>query len=127
MTQDDFKTWTGETSQYTESEWTRIVAVASARLASFLCLEEMPNPIPDDLQMVLANFICAMNHFKGMGEQQVSSKSVRNFTISFNTNSARNAFMKVAEEYGDIIDKYSDCGNGFDVERSFHCACGGES
>ena len=60
MTQDDYKLWTGETVSYSETDWQRIVNVAKTRLASFLCLESWPEQVADDLEMLLANFICAV-------------------------------------------------------------------
>lgn len=125
LTQDDYKLWTGETSNYSESDWAKIVAVASGRLASLLCLDMLPDPLPDDLSMLLANFICAVLRWQGTPDSSVSSKSVRNFTISFQSDGAVNAFAQVARNYSDIIAKYSACGGGFEVERTRRCACYG--
>lgn len=124
MTQDDYKLWTGETVTYSEADWKRIVAVAKTRLASFLCLDLYPEQTADDLEMLLANFICAVLRWQGTPEASVSSKSVRNFTISFNSDSAVNAFAQVAKNYGDIIEKYSQCDSGLKVEhsKSYNCA-----
>ena len=120
MTQDDYKLWTGESLTYSEEDWSRLLAVASKRLASLLCLEELPTPLPDDLAMLLANFICAVLRFEGNGEQSVSSKTIRSFTISFNSPTAVNAFNQVSSNYGDIIGEYSACGFGFTVEKNMY-------
>lgn len=122
MTQEEYTLWTGESLSYSEEDWGRIVGVASGRLASFLCLDVLPTDAGDDLQMLLANFICAVLNFQGSNNTQVSSKSVRNFTIHFDTNSAANAFAQVASNYSDIVERYSDCGTGLDVE-SYHGHC----
>ena len=124
MTQDDYTLWTGETVNYSTSDWTRIVNVAKTRLASFLCLESWPEQIADDLEMLLANFICAVLRWQGTPEASVSSKSVRNFTISFDKDSAVNAFSQLAKNYSDIIEKYSQCDSGLKVEKSkvYNCA-----
>ena len=42
MTQDDYKLWTGRTTNFAEADWERIVANAAGRLASFLCLDVLP-------------------------------------------------------------------------------------
>lgn len=127
MTQDDYKLWTGETVNYTKADWQRIVYVASIRLASFLCLDELPaddnGKIPDDLQEALANFICRTLTLQG-NSQEVSSKHVRNFTINFKSTAARNAFADIAEVYGDILDQYSKCGLGFAAEHTKGGCCG---
>jgi hypothetical protein len=124
MTQDDYKLWTGETVSYSDTDWQRIVNVAKTRLASFLCLESWPEQVADDLEMLLANFICAVLRWQGTPEASVSSKSVRNFTISFSSDSAINAFAQVAKNYSDIIEKYSLCDSGLEVEKSkvYNCS-----
>ena len=123
MTQEDYKLWTGETVSYSEADWTRIVNVAKIRLAAFLCLDKWPEQIADDLQMLLANFICAVLRWQGTPEAGISSKSVRNFTISFSSDSAVNAFAQVAKNYSDIVEKYSLCDSGLTVEKSKEYCC----
>lgn len=127
MTQEDYKLWTGEDAPYEDSDWARIVNVAAARLASFLCLESLPmcpGEMDDQLQMLLANFVCAMLHFQGNPDAQIASKSVRNFTISFTSDNAANAFAQVAVNYRDIVERFSACDLGFDVEKSHYgCYC----
>lgn len=120
LTQDDYRLYTGQSISYTEEEWQKIVKVAGMRLASFLCLEKLPELTDGnlDLAQLLANFIAAVQKFQGDGGT-VSSKSVRNFTISFKSGSAANAFSQIAEQYGDTIDKYSNCGEiGVVAERT---------
>lgn len=124
MTQDDYTLYTGQTVSYSQEDWERLVAVASGRLASLLCLDELPDPLPDDLAMLLANFLCAMLRFEGNPEPSVASKSVRNFSISFSQVTAHNAFAQVAQNYGDLIEKYSACGLAFAVEKGEpRCCC----
>lgn len=122
MTQDDYKLWTGETVNYSEEDWGRIVSLASIRLASFLCLDVLPEDLDDGLEDLLANFISAV--LKRQGDHaEVTTKRVRNFTITFGSTSAANAFAKIAGQYADIIEAYSQCGAGFDVERSTRECC----
>lgn len=127
MTQDDYKLWTGATVNYTDADWSRMVANASSRLASFLCLETLPTDeegkIPDNLQEVLANFVCGTIKLQG-GTAEVSSKHIRNFTINFRNTAADNAFALISDRYGDIIEKYSACGLGFAAEKSKRYCCG---
>lgn len=124
MTQDEYKLFTGaDGSAYSAAEWTRLVAVAESRLASFLCLTTFPTTPADDLKMLLANFIAATIKHQ-QGAENVQSKSVRNFTISFKTTTAADAFAAIAQDYGDIIDAYSNCNAKFAVEgTAYHC-CG---
>ena len=127
MTQDDYKLWTGGTTNFAEADWERIVANAAGRLASFLCLDVVPmdedGELPDDLQEVLAAFICGTLKLQG-GTQEVASKHIRNFTISFRSTAARNAFVSIRERFGDVLEKYSQCGLGFAAEKSKRCCCG---
>lgn len=130
FSQTTYQLWTGQdASNYDNATWAKIVEVAQIRLASFLCL---PNGLPTDpnsttgelpldLQELFANFIAGMLAHQGVSEQ-VESKHVRNFTINFK-NTATNAFAKIAQQYADIIDLYSNCGSGFAVERSAHYGC----
>lgn len=126
LTQDDYKLYTGETSNLPAEDWSKIVSMAAVRLAGLLCLEELPTgeggTLAEDLKLLLANFICLMMASRGR-DLQVTSKKVRNFTINYGT-SAASTFAKLGESYGDIIAKYSACGNGFAVEKSTRCCCG---
>lgn len=127
MTQEQFTLWTGQTLAYDDDQWSNIVTVACMRLASFLCLEELPfdedDFLPNDLQQLLANFISAMIAHQGSTEG-IESKHVRNFTINFKTTASANAFAKVAEQYGDIIEKYSNCDLNVSVEKNGRTCCG---
>lgn len=126
LTQEQFTLFTGQTVNYSASDWSTIVAVAELRLASFLCLDEFPelDETNIDLAELEANFIAGVLKYQG-GNGAVESKSVRNFTIKFKSSSAANAFSLIAGQYGDIIDKYSECGVGIKVERSKGCCCNG--
>lgn len=129
LTQEQYTLYTGLTVNYNEADWLAIVSIAEVRLASFLCLEELPTSdesgvpvLPTDLAMLLANFIAAVIRFQGNGDT-IESKSVRNFTINFKTSSAADAFSQIATQYSDIIDKYSQCDIGVRVERSALRCC----
>lgn len=124
MTQDDYRLWTGETVTFEDEDWCRTFKVAASRLASFLCLDALPNPLPDDLADLLANFICGVRKRQGSGTQ-VESKSVRNFTIRFRSEDAVNAFAQIATQYGDVIAKYSNCRSSIDVEKTVRHCCDG--
>lgn len=129
MTQDDYKLWTGQSAtQYTADQWTKIVANASRRLASFLCLPDgLPTDddgnLPDDLAEVLANFIYAI--IAGQGRNaEVESKAVRNFTIKYTTTATADAFASIYARFADVIGWYSNCDDGIKVERRAHYHCG---
>lgn len=128
MTQDEYKLWTGEdASRYTDEQWTKILTVAKLRLASFLCLSELPTDddgnLPADIEQLLANFIAEVIVHQGT-TGEVESKHVRNFTIEFASTTAANAFAKISQQYGDIIERYSNCNLGFAVEGSARFCCG---
>lgn len=126
MTQDEFKLWTGQdASSYAAAEWTKLVQVASKRLARFLCLDELPgDPMPDDLQELLANFMAAVLSRRG-GQQGVTSKSVRNFRVEFGKSNAANAFASIYPEFEDTIEAFSACGTTIKVESSARHCCDG--
>lgn len=118
MTQEEYQLFTNQATSFSDEAWDTLLSVAEMRLASFLCLESLPNPMPDDFKMLLANFMAAVLDSRGKGEGRVSSKRVRNFTISFRDSGAVTAFGRVAENYGDLIEKYSACGSSLKVERN---------
>ena len=114
--------------QYTNTDreledWDTILALSEMRLASLLCLEAIPTDsegnMPEDFKLLLANFIYIMTNEMGAGSEKVASKSVRNFTISFQSTDASKPFGKLSTLYGDIIAKYSKCGVSFKVERGW--------
>lgn len=124
MTQDEYQLFTGSQVSYSEEDWATLVSVASSRLASFLCLSDgLPAELADDLKMLLANFLAGMLKHQG-GAEAIESKHVRNFTINFKTTASANAFAEIAEQYGDIIEQYSNCKNAFVVERTKGYCCG---
>lgn len=125
LTQADYKLYTGQSISLEEEDWKTLVSVASMRLASFLCLSQFPELTDNnkDLAMLLSNFIAAVLKFQGDGDT-IQSKNVRNFTISFKSNSAINAFSQINTQYPDIIGKYSECDLGVAVERLRRCGYG---
>lgn len=118
MTQDEYELFTGQHVNYDCDDWRTLVGVATARLASFLCMEEWPEEPDDALLMLLANFMAGVFAHQGSDDEQVESKSVRSFTVRFATDKASSAFSSLARNYGDIIDRYSKCEGTFKVERS---------
>lgn len=127
LTQDDYKLYTGETSNFSEDDWSKMVSMSAVRLAGMLCLEELPTDdsgnLPSDLAMVLANFIYLVLSHRG-SDSRVTSKKVRNFSINYGSDGITGAFAKLGENYGDILDKYSNCGSTLSVERNTRCCCG---
>lgn len=124
LTQAQYTLFTGKEVSFSDDDWTTIVTVASMRLASFLCLDEFPELTEKnlDLAQLLANFICTVLYYQGEGDT-INSKRVRNFTITFKSSIAANAFSQISDQYGDIIEDYSKCGTGINVERSRRCPC----
>lgn len=127
LTQDDYKLYTGESTSFSDEDWSKLVSMSVARLAGLLCLEGLPTDskdnLPNDLAMVLANFIYLVLAHRG-ADSRVISKSVRNFSISYGNSSVSGAFAKLRNNYGDILDKYSNCGSGIDVEHNTRTCCG---
>lgn len=124
MTQDDYKLWTGSTASYTDAEWQKIQTAATKRLARFLCLETLPEPLPDDLAEMTAYFISAViTNRSASGE--VQRKSVRNFTVEFSKPTAADAFAAIYQQFADVIEAYSDCGDTIHVERTKRHCCNG--
>ena len=125
LTQDQYTLLTGQCTSYSDESWDTLVGIAVERLASFLCVEELPDTSDGQNQgflLLLANFVCATLKFLG-NPDTIESKSVRNFTINFKS-SATNAFEQIFSQYEDIIEHYSRCGTGIKVERSERHCCG---
>lgn len=124
LTQQEFSTLTGQTVNYSQSDWELLEGIAEIRLASLLCLDIFPelDSTNTDLAILLANFISATLKYMG-ADDTIDSKSVRNFTIKFKS-SATNAFEQIYSQYSDIIEKYSECDTIVKVERSSCHCCG---
>lgn len=125
LTQEQYTLFTGQTVNCSDQDWKALVNITVIRLASLLCLLELPDlekAENQDFLLLLANFLCSVLKFQGTPDA-VESKSVRNFTINFKS-SATNAFEQIYTQYEDIIEKYSQCGTGVKVERSSRCCCG---
>lgn len=127
LTQDDYKLYTGTAANLSDEDWAKFSTMSAKRLAGLLCLDQLPTDnngnLPEDLALVLANFIYAMLDVRG-DDSKVTSKRVRNFTINYADNGASGAFSKLIENYGDIIDKYSNCGSTMSVEKNTRLCCG---
>ena len=125
LTQEQYTLLTGQCANYSDENWALLVNIAVMRLASLLCLEEIPDTEDEknqDFVLLLANFLCSTLKFQGAPDT-IESKSVRNFTINFKS-SATNAFEQIYSQYEDIIEKYSHCKSAIRVERdAWHC-CG---
>ena len=123
LTQEQYTLLTGHSVNYSDEDWTQLVNIAVVRLASLLCLEEIPDTEEgenEDFLLLLANFLCSIIKYQGAPDT-IESKSVRNFTINFKS-SATNAFEQIYSQYEDIIEKYSNCKSGIRVERdAWHC------
>ena len=124
LTQSDYTLFTKQVVNYNDENWALLVDIAESRLASFLCLDELPGLTENnrDLACLLANFIAASLRFAGDSDT-IQSKSVRNFTINFKS-SATNAFEQIYAQYEDIIEKYSNCGVELNVEKNAPCCYG---
>lgn len=124
LTQEQYALYTGQTVSYSDTDWSALVNIASGRLASLLCLEELPEigEGTEDLALLLSAFLCATLKFQGAPDK-IESKQVRNFTINFKS-SATNAFGQIYHQYEDIIEKYSQCGTGLKVEKNARYCCG---
>lgn len=127
FSQDDYKLYTGVTTDFSDENWSKMVNIADGRLASSLCLDKLPTDedgnLPNDLAMVLANFIYLMLEHRG-SDSKVSSKRVRNFTINYSSDGVTGAFTKLRDNYGDIVDRYSECGSTLSVEHNTRLCCG---
>lgn len=127
LTQDDYKLYTSTATDFSDEDWRKLVSMSAVRLAGLLCLEELPTGedgnLPDDLAMVLANFICIVLDKRG-NSSRISSKRVRNYSINYSNTNVAGAFSKLSDNYGDILDKYSNCGSTLSVEKSTRFCCG---
>ena len=122
MTQDDYKLWTGSTASYTDEEWQKIQTAATKRLARFLCLETLPDPMPEDLAEMTAYFISAViGNRQAAGE--VQRKSVRNVTVECSEPTAAHAFAAIYQQFADVIEAYGECRETISVPRTRRDCC----
>lgn len=128
LTQDEYSLYTGEpvSGKYSDEYWKKLVNIALSRLESLLCLPELPwaeKDTPDKFKMLLAEFMSGTFAHSG-NQEKVQSKTIRNFSVTFRSNKAANAFQSLYEKYPDIIEEYSGCGDGFIIEKGRpHAEC----
>jgi Zn/Cd-binding protein ZinT len=72
------------------------------------------NPVPDDLQLLLASIFDQITSQNKL-DRQVNSKKIEDYTITFNRSSitmADTLWQSLVKDFGDVISKYEQCNQG---------------
>lgn len=83
--------------------------IAVIRIKDLLCLEELPQTLPLDFQLLLARGFATIGAENSTETGNVSSKKVEDFSINYDTNSKETPMSSFVRENSATIAKYSAC------------------
>lgn len=124
LTQDEIEAYIGRSlSTYEADNLDLYLEIATTRLLDLLCLEELPDPLPVDLALVLSRLFGLIGEENGQSFG-VEEKKVEDFTIRFDTegDSLQSHWYNANKV---TLDKYSECKadivHGKTIYDSNHC------
>ena len=86
--------------------------VADLKLKDLLCLNELPNPIPADLKMLLAKMFGSIKATQDFEYNNgVESKRVEDFSINYTADKKSPMSLVLSNESATLL-KYSQCSSG---------------
>lgn len=83
--------------------------IAVERIKDILCLSELPNPLPIDLQLLIARCFAVFSIEQGTSVENIESKKVEDFSVTYNDNSKETPMSKFVRINIIAINKYSQC------------------
>lgn len=83
--------------------------IAEVRVEDLLCLSKLPSEMPIDLKLLLARCFAVISVENTLDGENVESKKVEDFSITYDTNSEETPMSKFVKENSSIIAKYTEC------------------
>lgn len=124
LTQDEIEAYLGRSLSTTEADNLDLyLEIATTRLQDLLCLENLPDPLPADLALVLSRLFALIQEENGQSFG-VEEKKVEDFTIRFDTegDSLQTRWYNANLQ---TLNKYSECKaeiiHGRTIYDSGHC------
>lgn len=85
------------------------LGIAVERIKDILCLLELPDPLPIDLQLLIARCFAVFSVEQNTSVENIESKKVEDFSVSYNDNSKETPMSKFVRLNIIAITKYSQC------------------
>lgn len=102
-----------------DNNYTTYLNLAVARILDLLCLEELPDPLQIDLQLLIARCFDLLGQeqaYEKNGYKEISSKKVEDFSVTYGSNYRRDSYepeetlmSKFIRVNMATIAKYSQC------------------
>lgn len=85
------------------------LGIAVERIKDILCLPELPDPLPIDLQLLVARCFAVFSVEQQTSVENIESKKVEDFSVTYNDNSNETPMSKFVRLNIIAITKYSQC------------------
>ena len=92
-----------------DSNYELYLDIAVQRLKDLLCLSELPETLPVDLQLLIARCFGVISTEQVSDGENIREKRVEDFSISYDTNSQDTPMSKFVRLNASIIAKYTEC------------------
>lgn len=85
------------------------LGIVVERIKDLLCLSELPDVLPIDLQLLIARCFAVFSIEQGTSVENIESKKVEDFSVTYNDNSKETPMSKFVRLNIIAINKYSQC------------------
>lgn len=85
------------------------LGIVVERIKDLLCLSELPEVLPIDLQLLIARCFAVFSIEQGTSVENIESKKVEDFSVTYNDNSKETPMSKFVRLNIIAINKYSQC------------------
>ena len=92
-----------------DSNYEMYLDIAVVRIKDLLCLSELPEQLPIDLELLIARCFGVISTEQVSDGENIREKRVEDFSISYDTNSQDTPMSKFVKLNASIIAKYSQC------------------
>jgi len=92
-----------------DKNYTLYLGITVERLQDILCLTELPEPLPLDLQLLIARLFGIIVVEQRASLDNIQSKKVEDFSVTYDNNSTETPMSKFININQVTIAKYSQC------------------
>ena len=110
ISKDDMAKLLGRSLSATEdTNYDMYLGIAIERIKDLLCLTELPDTLPIDLQLLIARCFAVFSVEQGTTLENIENKKVEDFSVSYNTESKETPMSRFVHLNVIAISKYSQC------------------
>lgn len=92
-----------------DTNYDMYLGIAIERIKDLLCLTELPDTLPIDLQLLIARCFAVFSVEQGTTLENIENKKVEDFSVSYNTESKETPMSRFVHLNTIAISKYSQC------------------